>query len=119
MTRNMDLIRDILLAIEAKPPGEIIQTFMLPDHYTKAEVVYHLRLANEARYLDGLVDFHRDGAMLALHGLTNKGHDFLDAIRSDTVWNKTKEKLKEVGGTAALETVKSLAVSIGAKLLAM
>ncbi len=30
--------------------------------------------------------------------ITSTGYDFLDALRNDTIWKKTKEKMKEVGG---------------------
>ena len=31
--------------------------------------------------------------------MTNQGHDYLDAIRSDTIWAKTKTGAAELGGT--------------------
>lgn len=30
--------------------------------------------------------------------MTNQGHDYLAAIRSDTMWNKTKEGAAAIGG---------------------
>ena len=30
--------------------------------------------------------------------MTNAGHDYLDAIRSDTIWKKTKDGAAELGG---------------------
>lgn len=119
MKRDMDLIREILLAIEARPAGELIRTIEIPKGFTPEEAIGHLRLINQAGYLDGKFETHGKTALIAIHGLSNRGHDFLDAVRSETIWNKTKERLTEVGGAAALETVKALAVSIGAKLLGL
>jgi hypothetical protein len=34
----------------------------------------------------------------AIHGLTMAGHDFLDAIRDVSVWDKTKKRLGDAGG---------------------
>jgi len=44
--------------------------------------------------------------------ITHEGHDFLQSIEDDTVWVRTKERLKNVGGTAALSVVKSIAVEV-------
>ncbi|WP_263626499.1 DUF2513 domain-containing protein [Xinfangfangia pollutisoli] len=42
--------------------------------------------------------------------MTAKGHDFLDAIRNDTVWNKAKSGAAAVGGMT-LGMLKDLAVA--------
>ena len=42
--------------------------------------------------------------------MTNQGHDYLEAIRSDTVWNKTKQGAAEVGGMT-LGMMKDLAIA--------
>lgn len=44
--------------------------------------------------------------------LTADGCDYLDNIRNDTIWNKTKEAISNVGGTCALDIVKSIAGKI-------
>ena len=41
--------------------------------------------------------------------LTARGHDFLDSIRSPSVWGKVKQQLAVVGGSASLEVVKTIA----------
>jgi Hypothetical protein (DUF2513) len=35
---------------------------------------------------------------VVIHRLKNAGHDFLDATRNETAWNKTKQAATEVGG---------------------
>ena len=42
--------------------------------------------------------------------LTWQGHEFLDAVRNDTVWRKTIALIKEKGGSVPFEVVKALAV---------
>ena len=37
------------------------------------------------------------GGVFIIEGLSWKGHDFLDAARSDTVWNATKGRLAKAG----------------------
>ena len=42
--------------------------------------------------------------------MTNQGHDYLDAIRDNGIWTKTKAAVAETGGSATLEIVKALAL---------
>ncbi|MFP1644406.1 DUF2513 domain-containing protein [Pontitalea aquivivens] len=44
--------------------------------------------------------------------MTAAGHDFLDAIRDQGIWSKTKEAVAETGGNASLEILKSLALGL-------
>ena len=42
--------------------------------------------------------------------LTSLGHDYISAVRSDTVWKKTKDGANKIGG-ATLGIMKDLAVA--------
>ncbi len=44
--------------------------------------------------------------------LTWDGHEFLDAIRGDTIWQKTKNSFVSKGLSMTLDLVKSVAVDI-------
>jgi hypothetical protein len=46
-----------------------------------------------------------------------QGHDFLDTIRSESVWRETKRRLGEKGITASVEVIKSLAESVAKQVL--
>ena len=43
---------------------------------------------------------------------TNSGHDFLEAIRDNTIWNSTKTAVAEIGGGATLDIIKRLAIGL-------
>lgn len=116
-SRNMELIRDLLLTIESQPAGALIRQIEMPGIYTKEEVIDHMRLVAEADLLNGRIEFTNSRMFLSIHGLTNKGHDLLDSIRSETVWVQTKEKVKEVGGTVSIDTLKAVATAIATKML--
>ena len=45
------------------------------------------------------------------------GHDDLDAIRDEGIWNKTLNAVAETGGSATLEMVKALATGFLKKTL--
>lgn len=44
--------------------------------------------------------------------LTWEGHDFLDKVRSDTVWNKTKETIINQGLPMVVDVVKDISTSV-------
>lgn len=100
MKRDMDLVRDLLLKIEGHPglnrvaqyqfgPGDIGIT---EENHTA--VAFHLDLMIEA----GLVQGNSAMRMPIVSGLTWQGHEFLDAIRDDGIWKKTKEGASRIGG---------------------
>lgn len=102
MKRDMDLIRAILLAVEDSPSGRM-WSGQIPG-YTQDQLDYHVELANEA----GLID----ASLMMPHGfvvrrLTFAGYEFLDAARSDTMWNKAKDTLLKNTGTLTLEAMKT------------
>jgi hypothetical protein len=43
--------------------------------------------------------------------LTNDKHEFLDAARQDTVWQRVMEQVKSKGGSVSLEVVTALLLS--------
>jgi hypothetical protein len=108
MKRDIDLIKLLLREVEGEEPK--------PDlsGYSQEQILYHYELMEEA----GLVvaHFERGAAGQIIYAgverLTNLGHDFLDASRSDTVWAKFKQAVAKVGGSisipVAVELMKQL-----------
>jgi len=101
MQRNMELIRSLLLKLEALPVSyngiEILQYEGLADEkFTAAEVAYHCDLLLEA----GLVDQPGNSprGVFAFRRLTWQGHDFVDAVRDEDVWQKTRKGALAAGG---------------------
>jgi hypothetical protein len=114
----MDIIREILLAVEAAPAGEIVSTFNIESASSGEELVGHLRLAKDAGFFEGTVSLpYADGGHVAITGLTNAGHDFLDTIRSEEVWGETKQRIGKIGGTVSIEILKSVAAAIATKIV--
>jgi len=99
----MDLIRELMLKLEAIPckPGIVEELSagegeMVFDGFSPDEIDYHLNLIVEAgfltthgRMMSGAVLFDR---------LTWAGHDFVDSVRSPEVWAKTKKGAEAAGG---------------------
>jgi hypothetical protein len=99
MKRDMDLIRKLMLKLESlsgkhRLLGEDDKLFSDLEA-TPAEIKYHLGLISQNGLIDGAA--HPTGVVL-VRGLTWKGHDFIDSVRSDDVWSKTQSAAEKFGG---------------------
>lgn len=111
MKRDMDLIRQQLLMIESSDSRYM--TFN-DCGYKSLEFYYNLDLLISAGMVEGKMNYLNKGrAAPVVNGLSWEGHDFLDAIRQDSIWQKTKEYLiaKDLQ-SAPIELVKAAAMSI-------
>jgi len=106
--RNDDLMRDLLLEFERQEDWSLVlpPTMSLEDR----ERIGHVNLLCDA----GLVTRYSKDS----YRITNEGHDFLDAIRDEGLWQKTKDTVSETGGNATLEIVKALAIGFLKKKIA-
>ena len=110
MKRDMELVRNILLKIEEEYRSSSIINLRI-DGYDMETVAYHCRILNDA----GLVsDYEGKYASNELYmfwvgPLTWDGNDFLDKIRDNSVWHKTKEVITQKGLPLVLDTIKTVA----------
>ena len=101
MTRDMDLIRLIVLDLEAfdqRPGGisHLVGTSFNIEGYDANAIEYHLSLIEEAGLIEHVNSRPMQGIMF--RRLSWAGHDFLDAARDKTVWEKTKQTAARAGG---------------------
>ena len=99
----MDLIRDLLLRIEAQhiPVGSaLLLAFNRPplmaDGENVDEIAYAMRMIEDAGFLD--LTPTQPAVGVGFRGLTWGGHDFLDSIRDPKIWQETKEAASKAGG---------------------
>jgi Hypothetical protein (DUF2513) len=85
MKRDMDLVRTLLQRIEAEEP------LYNPGEDAVAGK-YHLRLLADAGLVEAKFMPGPNGEIKAVFDIrmTWQGHDFLDAARDETIWNKAK-----------------------------
>jgi hypothetical protein len=88
MKRDFDLIRKILIDVENSSAGTPLVVKEYPG-YDKATLYQHIVLLLDESLITG--HFRKQGGDYKINGLTWKGHDFLDASRSETLWKKAKE----------------------------
>lgn len=124
MKRDLDLIRKILMEIEASPTDSLSIYDIFEKYNADSEIVYYqVTLLNEAGLikLKGLTvvltpDSRKyDGFKISR--LTLSGHNYLDAIRTDKIWDATKKQLLKAGGTVSFELVTKVATKLIEKLL--
>ena len=121
MKRDLDLMRDMMLRIEEETAG---LRFLRRDSFLdicadKDVISYHLRILVEAGFIDAQDVSSNEGEDYAVHGLTYAGCDYLDSVRSSSVWSQVKERLKKIGGIASTEIIKKVADSIAASQLGL
>ena len=98
MKRDMELIRAIMLAVESHEDGFAPQNLQIAD-YSEDEIGYHCYLIGNAGLADVVDTTHlgSSGPTADIARLTWQGHEFLDAARDDTIWNRTKERVAAAG----------------------
>jgi hypothetical protein len=100
MKRDWDMIRDILMAVEELQPNALLTLDSFPAD-KHSEVSYHLEILEEGGLLRGKIHKTPGGSPHTFHliRLTWAGHDFLESIRSDSMWKEIKDFLdsKKIG----------------------
>lgn len=94
MKRDMDLIRLLLLRSEGDEEAE-----KLVERYPVPERAYHVGLLKDAGFVNAEIRCDENGVPngAVVTGLTWQGHEFLDAMRDDTVWKNAKDKMLKPG----------------------
>ena len=121
MTRDMELIRQILLRIEQT---DGIQSLFDENSPRRRLIDYHLLLLHEAELIAGLVVVECDNGELITQivskpRLTWIGHEFLDTARDETIWNQAKERVGKSVGTVAMSVLSALLIEISKRQLGL
>jgi hypothetical protein len=112
MKRDMDLVREIMLKIEALPAGP-------PVLYRVGEVedlvlLTHLEMLIDAGLVRGKISRSQGsrGDVIGISTLTWEGHEWIDLMRDPRVWEEAKTTLQENGGALSFELTKAVATRI-------
>ncbi len=104
MKRDMDLIRRIALATESQSVGEELGEIEGVDNDVFA---MHVTWMKEAGLVDAVIQEYMGGETLALvRRLTWDGCEFVDAIRSETLWNKAKDNVMKPSMSFTFDVLK-------------
>jgi len=115
MKRDMELVRAILLTMEAHAAGFAPHPFTIAK-YDQDVIGHHVWLMAQgdlvtASEITGLGDASPTALPLSI---TWQGHDFLDTVRNDRVWRKLKTELKDRSLTLPFSLLQALALKIAA-----
>lgn len=103
MKLNHDCVRSLLLFIEEKAEinGEIELTTTQIENFTINEILYTAKKLKEAGYINATVTNDLLGNLdIIIYDITWEGHKFLDTIRDNQVWTKTKSILSKVSSSS-------------------
>lgn len=120
MKMDMDCIRDILLQTEyegftikeAPSDDELVSEISFIEKYDNEKLIYHIELAEDF----GLLEAFPISRGYTVIDLTTQGYLFLDDIRNNNVWNKTKEIANKMG-ISSLNSIKEIAINVASSII--
>ena len=112
MKRDLDLVRQLMLQIESLPP-------IPPVQYRAGEVedpvlLKHLEMLIASGLVAGKISQSHGtrGDVISITGLTWEGHEWVEMVRSQALWNEIKSRLLERAGVMTYELTKLVARQI-------
>lgn len=108
MKRDMDLVRQLLIQLETD--GYVAG---LPGR-TAQEMAYHIALLEDAGLVTQEIysNLFLNDSMLDGIRITWAGHEFMDASRNASVWEKAKKIALEKTGGLSYEVIKTILVQL-------
>ena len=113
MRLNPDCVRDILLSAEEMADGKKLIAWDCSVQFRKYSAdVFRYHVLQCQRY-DYFVDGGFVGSTDIFHfsDISPKAHDFLANIRDNSMWNKVKKKMVELG-VSSLEQIPVIAAAV-------
>lgn len=112
MKRDAELVRKLLLFFDDKLGPEYVKVPEIPG-YDDLTIKYHLVLLYDAGFLscEPVKSSSSDRVIYVLpFDLTWAGHEFLDRIRNDHIWNEIMSDIRKRGlVSASVDILKRLA----------
>lgn len=112
MRRDMDLVRDILLEVEKQYVSTAIYNLKIEGYDTET-IAYHCKILYEAGLISDYKAQYADNTIYSfgVGSLTWDGNDYLDKIRDNSIWKKTKDVIVKKGLPLVLDTVKTISTA--------
>ncbi len=113
MTRDMELIRKILLQIQSRKDTSLESIEL--EGYDPRVVARHVEMLLKECYLEGksIESGTDDSVYITVSDLSWSGHDFIAALENESVWTKLKQSLSPNElATLPLNIVKSVGLKV-------
>lgn len=126
MRLNYDCVRDVLLVLEeilqVRCNGKMycfdnvsidkICSTLNDKKYSREDIFYSLFNLEQADYISAhFIEADSGYVGCFVEFITYQGHEFIEQIKPDTVWNKTKGIVKNIGG-ASLSIISKIAADV-------
>ncbi|EOU2128083.1 DUF2513 domain-containing protein [Clostridium perfringens] len=103
MRLNPDCVRDILLFVEDNTDYEkdcVSSDELLSalSHYDRNTLFYHISKMDSAELFDDV--YYSDDEINLISSLSWLGHSYLDNIRDNSIWSKTKSALGKLSSVS-------------------
>ena len=118
MTRNKELLREILIQVHQAPAGQLLSQVLVSDELagrigselSNKYVSDHVQQLIETGLVEGTVE--RTGIFI-IRRLTSAGHDFIEDSSDPKVWSKTME----LAGGKSLGIFREILVQVAAGVI--
>jgi len=114
MKRDMDLVRKILLELE-DTPYELGGFDLELEGYSPDQISYHVMLLNEAGLIEANDLSNLSRTEWRPKRLTWAGHEFIEASRDESRWEKAKNIMKEKGSGMVFDVLRSVLIQLMTK----
>ena len=122
MQLNHDCIRALLIFLEENLQVEsnglsegIKLRHIVPNdtlsEFSPGDIYYSVTKLAEAKYIT-LADKNISPKKMIIKEISWEGHEFLDAARNQSNWNKAKTIIKEKGGSITIDVLKQLLIQL-------
>lgn len=116
MQLTPDCIRDVLLELETFPMGAYKASAFCNclEKYSNEQILYTLIKLYEGHYVNAVFKRSSSGIPIIFHvyDITFQGHEFLESIKSDTIWNQHIKPVAEKVGSKSFEAITQIASSV-------
>ena len=119
--RNFDLIRSILLAVEASPPNFTVTNSQLDiEGVDPATVAFHVEMLKDAGYIDAAIAQNFSGIQRFMIKKINwDGYEFLDNAKNNTVWKKFKAQAEAKGSSMSITVANGVLTTLAKKYIGL
>lgn len=94
MARDMELVRKLILMLDEKHHVIASERNLAIPGYRNHVIHHHMMLLTDSSLV---VAVPSSTGGISQFRITSQGHDFAEAIRSDTNWNKAVDALQKAG----------------------
>lgn len=129
MRINYDCIRELLIVLEdnliindnldlPKIYFKDIEQNPIMRKYSRADIAYSAQILFETDFIDCRI-IYSDNQIenIVFFSITFAGHQYIESIKNDTLWNKLKSKIINHGLSLSFELIKSTAIPLAVAML--